>query len=31
MPDGRRVVMLFRGPVSVGIVADWTERLPNPR
>ena len=31
MPDGKRFVMLFRGPVTVGVVANWTTRLPTGR
>ncbi len=26
MPDGRRFVMLFRGPSTLGVVTDWTAR-----
>jgi Tol biopolymer transport system component len=31
MPDGKRFVMLFRGPVTVGAVANWTTALPTRR
>ncbi len=30
MPDGKQLVMLFRGPSTVGMVANWTRLLQAP-